>query len=180
MSSPTHASPRPSPRSSPQRVRRGRVRRVLDVVALVAAAGIALAAVTGCGGPDTLSGTLRTADTKGKDSAPMSGGWVAVLTADQLADFLRQSGISQPSAQVAAFVEGRVRHVAIGESGGTLVPVDDDGKFTTSVTGPRQLCVLRELPQVDVLRGCATVDLPADGDLAITVGDDGVVAKLQG
>lgn len=109
----------------------------------------------------------------------MSGGWVAVLTSDQLADFLRQSGISQPSTRGLAFVEGRVRHEAIGETGGTLVPVDDDGKFTTAVTGPRQVCVLRELPQVDLLRGCAAVDLPAEGNLAITVGDDGVAATLR-
>jgi hypothetical protein len=159
--------------------RRGRVRRAVGVVALVTAAGLALAGVSGCGGPDALSGTLRTADTKSKDGAPMSGGWVAVLTSDQLADFLRQSGISQPSTRGLAFVEGRVRHEAIGETGGTLVPVDDDGKFTTSVTGPRQVCVLRELPQVDLLRGCAAVDLPADGDLAITVGDDGVTAAVR-
>jgi len=29
------------------------------------------------------------------------------------------------------------------------------------------------------VRGCAAVDLPADGRLAITVGDDGVRAKLS-
>ena len=179
MSSPTHASRRPSRRPSRRRVRRGRVPRAVGIVALVTAAGLALTGVTGCGGPDALSGTLRTADTKGKDGAPMSGGWVAVLTSDQLADFLRQSGISQPSTRGLAFVEGRVRHEAIGETGGTLVPVDDDGRFTTAVTGPRQVCVLRELPQVDLLRGCAAVDLPAEGNLAITVGDDGVAVTLR-
>jgi hypothetical protein len=148
-------------------------------VAAVAALGLALTGVTGCGGPDELNGTLRTADAKGKDGAPMSGGWIAVLTPDQTADFLSQSGIDQPTARGLAFVEGRVRHEAIAETGGLLVPVDDDGKFTTTVTGPRQLCVLRELPQVDVLRGCAAVDLPAEGDLAITVGADGVAATLR-
>ena len=178
MSSPSHASPRPSRRPTYGSSRR-RVPRVVAVGSVVTALGLALTGVTGCGGPDELKGTLRTADTKAGHGAPMSGGWIAVLTADQLADFLRQSGISQPSAQGSAFVEGRVRHEAIGETGGTLVPVGDDGKFTTTVTGARQLCVLRELPQVDLLRGCAAVDLPGDGDLAITVGDDGVVAKLH-
>ena len=181
MSSPTHASPRPAP-GAPLAAFVGTSRRRVPrvaVVAVVTALGLALGGLTGCGGPDGLKGTLRTADTKAKHGGPMSGGWIAVLTTDQLADFLRESGISQPSAQGSAFVEGRVRHEAIGEAGGTLLPVDDKGKFTTTVTGPRQLCVLRELPQVDVLRGCASVDLPADGDLAITVGDDGVVAKLR-
>jgi hypothetical protein len=182
MSSPTHASPRRIPGAPLGPLvgsSRRRVRRVAAVVAVVAALAFALTGITGCGGPDELKGTLRAADTKAKHGGPMSGGWIAVLTTDQLADFLRQSGISQPSAQGSAFVEGRVRHEAIGETGGTLVPVDEDGKFTTTVTGPRQLCVLRELPQVDVLRGCAAVDLSADGELAITVGDDGVVAKLH-
>jgi hypothetical protein len=182
MSSPTHASPGPSP-GAPLAPFVGSSRRRVPrvaVVAVVAALGVALTGVTGCGGPNELKGTLRTADTKAKHGGPMSGGWIAVLTTDQLADFLRESGISQPSAQGSAFVEGRVRHEAIGETGGSLVSVDDNGKFTTTVTGPRQLCVLRELPQVDVLRGCAAVDLPADGDLAITVGDDGVVGKLHG
>jgi hypothetical protein len=170
MPSRTHASPRQPPRPS---------RRRVPVVAVVAALGLTLTGVTGCSGPDELTGTLRTAGTKAKPGGPMSGGWIAVLTTDQLADFLRQSGISQPSAQGSAFVEGRVRHEAISATGGTLVSVDDEGKFTTTVTGPRQLCVLRELPQVDVLRGCASVDLPGDGNLAVTVGDDGVVAKLH-
>jgi hypothetical protein len=177
MSSPTRrpasSLPSSSPSSSPSRSRRA------PVVALVAAAGLALAGVTGCGGPDSLSGTLQTADAKGKDGSPLSGGWIAVLTEDQAADFLTQSGIDRPSAEGLAFVEGRVRHEAIAETGGTLVPVDDDGKFTTTVTGPRRLCVLRELPQVDVLRGCAAVDLPAKGSLDITVGDDGVAATLR-
>jgi hypothetical protein len=177
MSSPTRrpasSLPSSSPSSSPSRSRRA------PVVALVAAAGLALAGVTGCGGPDSLNGTLQTADAKGKDGAPLSGGWIAVLTEDQVADFFTQSGIDQPTARGLAFVEGRVRHEAIAETGGTLVPVDDDGKFTTTVTGPRRLCVLRELPQVDVLRGCAAVDLPAKGSLDITVGDDGVAATLR-
>ena len=150
----------------------------LCLAGLVAAA-LALAGLTGCGGPDAVSGTLRTADAKGKDGAPMVGGWIAVLTDAQAADFWAQSGIDQPTDDGLAFVAGRVRHEAIAETGGTLVTVDDAGKFTTTVTGRHQLCVLRELPQVDLVRGCAAVDLPSDGTLAITVGDDGVRAKLS-
>ena len=160
MSSPTRRRSPPAPHARHSSSRR-RSRRRTDVVALVLAAGLALTGVSGCGGPDALDGTLRTADAKGKDGAPMAGGWIAVLTADQVADLLAQSGIDQPSTRGLAFVAGRVRHEAIAETGGTLLPVDDGGKFTTTVTGPRQLCVLRELPQVDVLRGCAVVDLPA-------------------
>jgi len=145
---------------------------------LALAAALALTGLTGCGGPDALRGTLRTAPTKGNDGTPLVGGWIAVLTQAQANDFWAQSGIDQPTEDGLAFVTGRVRHEAIGELGGTLVPVDDQGTFTTTVTGRHQLCVLRELPQVDLVRGCATVDLPAKGTLAITVGDDGVRAKL--
>lgn len=167
---PPHQWPLPSPHRSP---------RAASGVALVAVVGLALTGVTGCGGPDALDGSLRTADTQGKDGAPMSGGWIAVLTDDQAADFWAQSGIDQPTPGGLAFVEGRVRHEAIAETGGTLLPVDDEGRFTTTVTGPHRLCVLRELPQVDLLRGCAAVDLPAKGWLDITVGDDGVVGTLR-
>jgi hypothetical protein len=173
MSSPTRRPVSSSLRSWPRRSPRA------PVVALVAAVGLALTGVTGCGGPDSLNGTLQTADAKGKDGAPLSGGWIAVLTEDQAADFFTQSGIDQPSAEGLAFVEGRVRHEAIAETGGALVRVDDDGKFTTTVTGPHRLCVLRELPQVDLLRGCAAVDLPAKGTLDITVGDEGATATLR-
>jgi hypothetical protein len=151
----------------------------LASVAAVVGGLLAMAALSGCGGPDGLTGTLQTADATGKDGVAMSGGWIAVLTADQAADFWTQSGIDPPSAGGLAFVEGRVRHEAVAEAGGTLEPVDDDGTFSITVTGTRQLCVLRELPQVDVLRGCAAVDLPADGTLALTVGADGVQAALD-
>jgi hypothetical protein len=147
--------------------------------ALAAAAGLAVLVVTGCGGPDALNGTLRTADTRAKGGSPLAGGWVAVLTAEQAADFFDQSGIDQPNASGLAVVEGRVRHEAIAETGGTLLAVHDDGTFTTTATGPRQVCVLREFPQVDVLRGCAAVDLPATGRLDLTVGADGVAATLR-
>jgi hypothetical protein len=146
---------------------------------LTVAAAVALTTLTGCGGPDSVSGTLRTADAKGKHGAPMVGGWIGVLTDAEAADFWSQSGIDGPTEDGLAFVTGRVRHEAVAETGGTLLTVDDQGKFTTTVTGRRQLCVLRELPQVDLVRGCAAVDLPANGTLAITVGDDGVRAKLS-
>jgi hypothetical protein len=149
------------------------------VAALVAVAALALTSLTGCGGTDGLSGTLRTTEVKGTDGVPMTGGWVAVLTADQLADFLTQSGIDVPGADGLAFVEGRVRHEAVSETGGTLLAVDDDGRFSTTVTGPRRLCVLRELPQVDLVRGCVEVDLPDDGNLDLTLGDDGLRATLR-
>ena len=171
MPPPTRMLPTSSAQPATHRSRR------LAAVAL--AAGLALTGTTACGGSDAVHGTLRTAEAKDKDGAPMPGGWIAILTDDQAADFWAQSGIDQPGATDLAFVEGRVRHEAVAGTGGSLVPVDDEGKFTTILTGPHQLCVLRELPQVDVLRGCATVDLPADGSLDITVGDDGVVATLR-
>jgi hypothetical protein len=159
----------PSPTGRPPRA----------TTALVAVAILALTTLTGCGGTDGLKGTLRAAPAHGKHGSPMTGGWVAVLTSDQLADFLDQSGIDPPGEADLAFVEGRVRHEAVTETGGTLLPVGDDGTFSTTLTGRRQLCVLRQLPQVDLLRGCATVDLPADGGLDLTVGDDGVKAELR-
>ena len=177
MSSPTRRPPSSSAHSPADSSTRRSPRTA--AVALFVAGGLALTSLTGCGGPGALSGTLRTADTKGKDGDPMPGGWIAVLTDDQAADFWTQSGIDQPGASGLAFVEGRVRHEAVAETGGTLVRVDDNGKFTTTVTGPRQLCVLREHPQVDVVRGCASVDLPAEGALDVTVGDDGVRATLR-
>lgn len=169
MSSPTCRQPYAPTRRRPR----------TTILATLAAGLLALTTVTGCGGADGLQGTLRTADTQGEDGAPMVGGWVALLTAEQAAAFWDQSGLNRPEAGDLAHVEGRVRHEAVAESGGTLIPVDDDGKFTTSLTGPRHLCVLREFPQVDVLRGCAEMDLPADGTLDITVGDDGVQATLR-
>jgi len=152
--------------------------RVVTAVLTVAAA-LALTALTGCGGPDAVHGTLRTAAAKGKDGAPMVGGWIAVLTDAQAADFWAQSGIDQPTDDGLAFVTGRVRHEAVAETGGRLLTVDDQGRFTTTITGRRQVCVLRELPQVDLVRGCAAVDLPTTGTLDIAVGDNGVLATLH-
>jgi hypothetical protein len=149
------------------------------LVRLGAVAVLAGAAVTGCGGPDGFHGTLRAADTKGKAGTVMSGGWVAVFTPEQASEFWNRSGLSIPGAHDLGYVEGRVVHETVADSGGTLLPVDEDGTFTTTITGPRQLCVLRELPPVDLVRGCAAVDLPAEGELDIIVGEGGVRATLR-
>jgi hypothetical protein len=153
-----------------------RSRRPALAAVLAALAGLALAA---CGGADGVHGTLEAA-AAGDSSEPMTGGWVAILTADQAADFFAASAIDPPTDADLGFVQGRIRHEAVTDAGGSLSTVDDDGHFAVTVTGPHRLCVIRELPQVDLLRGCVTVDLPVDGDLTVTVtADEGTRAVLD-
>jgi hypothetical protein len=60
-----------------------------------------------------------------------------------------------------------------------LVSIDEKGGFALSVTGRHTVCRLLQTPQVDVLKGCAVVDLPAKGSLKLSVGDTGLLARLD-
>lgn len=146
---------------------------------VVAVLALALAgAATGCGGPDGLQGRVVTV-AKGRTGAAVPGGWVAVLTDDQLRDYLSRSGIDTPPDDQLGYVSGRVLHEAVGQAGGTLVTVDDKGAFLLRTTGRRVLCLLYPAGQVDVLSGCAAVDLPAEGTLTMGTGDAGVTASVR-
>lgn len=148
-------------------------------VLALAAACVALAGVlSGCGGPDGLQGRVVSVD-KGRTGKPVPGGWVALLTPEQLSAWLSSSGIDTPPDEQLAYASGRVRHEAVGQAGGTLVPVDEKGQFATTATGRRVLCLLFSAGQVDVLRGCAVATLPPDGTLTAGVGDAGVTATVR-
>ena len=133
---------------------------------------------TACGGPDGLQGRVVTV-AKGRTGAAVPGGWVAVLTDDQLRDYLARSGIDTPPDDQLGYVSGRVLHEAVGQAGGTLVTVDDKGRFALRTTGRRVLCLLYPAGQVDVLSGCAAGDLPAGGTLTVGTGDAGVTASVR-
>lgn len=145
------------------------------------AAGAALLlAVAACGGPDALEGTVVSAGAAGQDDQPLGGGRLAVLDDDGLRDFLGAAGIDTPPDSELAYLGGRVRRDDVTRAGGSLVTIDDEGKFTLRTTGRRTICLLVETPQVDVLRGCANLDLPATGTLTVTVGKDELRAVLKG
>jgi hypothetical protein len=139
---------------------------------------LALVALAGCGGADAVEGQV-VAVTKGKDDRPLSGGWVAVLEDDSLLDFLTGSGIDRPTSDDLPYLSGRVLHDDVARSGGTLATIDADGKFTLHATGRRTVCRLVEAPQVDLLKGCAVVDLPARGKLRLATGETGLRATLD-
>jgi hypothetical protein len=165
--------------SSGARSSRGpRHRRVVGAAAAVLLA-VPLAAVTGCGGPDGLEGTVVAVDDTGKGDRPLGGGWVAVLDADGLVDFLSGSGIDPPSADDLPYVAGRVLRDDVTRAGGSLATVDEDGAFALTATGRHTVCRLVEAPQVDLLKGCAVVDLPARGRLQLSVGEAGLRATLD-
>jgi hypothetical protein len=69
----------------------------------------AAGALTGCGGPDEVQGTV-VAVTKGQDDRPLPGGWVAVFNDDALLDFLSGAGIDVPGRTDLPYVGGRVLH----------------------------------------------------------------------
>lgn len=146
---------------------------VATVVALAAAAS-----TTACGGPDGLQGRVVSV-AKGRTGAVVPGGWVAVLTADQLRDYLSRSGLDTPPDDQLGYVSGRVLHEAVGQAGGTLATVDDKGRFPLRTTGRRVLCLVYSAGQVDVLDGCAAVDIPAEGTLTVGTGDAGVTASVR-
>ena len=139
---------------------------------------VALFTVTGCGGPDSLEGTV-VAVKGGKDDRALGGGWVATFGDDALLDFLSNAGIDVPGRTDLPYVGGRVLHEDVARSGGSLATIDQDGKFALTVTGRQTICRLVETPQVDVLKGCAAVDLPAKGRLRLSVGDTGLQARLD-
>lgn len=171
----TPDAPRPAagPRGRPVPRRHGVLR---PGAAAVLALG--LGTLTGCGGPDSLEGTVVSAS--GTGDRPLGGGWVAALTDDELRDFLGTAGIDVPGAADLPYVGGRVLRDGVTQAGGTLATVDQDGRFALTVTGRHTVCRLVEAPQVDVLKGCAVLDLPAQGTLELSVGDDGLRAALDG
>ena len=140
--------------------------------------GRAAGGVGGWGGPaGGLGGVGWVAP--GRRGPPVPGGWVAVLTDDQLRDYLSRSGLDTPPDDQLGYVSGRVLHEAVSQAGGTLVTVDDTGRFALRTTGRRVLCLLYSAGQVDVLDGCAAVDLPAAGTLTVGTGDAGVTASVR-
>lgn len=83
-----------------------------------------------------------------------------------------------PSSADQPYVGGRVLRDDVTRAGGTLATIDEDGTFALKATGRHTVCRLVEAPQVDILRGCAAVDLPADGRLELSVGEGGLRASL--
>jgi hypothetical protein len=136
--------------------------------------------VAGCGGPDRLEGTVVSVDDTGKGDRPLGGGWVAAFGDDALLGFLSEAGIDVPGSADLPYVGGRVLHDDVTRSGGSLAAIDQDGTFTLTVTGRHTVCRLLEAPQVDLLKGCAVVDLPAKGRLKLSVGKAGLRAALDG
>jgi len=142
---------------------------------------LVLLAVAACGGADGLDGTVRVADTKGGGDRALSGGWVAVMTADQADALWAGAGADPPTAADLPYLNTRVRHEDVTALGGLLVAVDDKGGFTTTARGRRVLCLVRPVPQQpDLLRGCASVTLPESGTVEVTVGAGGTHAKVDG
>ncbi|MDR6863506.1 hypothetical protein [Phycicoccus sp. 3266] len=152
--------------------------RLVTTGAAAVLALVATASTTACGGPDGLQGRVVTV-AKGRTGAAVPGGWVAVLTDDQLRDYLSGSGLDTPPDDQLGYVSGRVLHEGVGRAGGTLVTVDDKGQFLLRTTGRRVLCLLYPAGQVDLLDGCAAVDLPAEGTLTVGTGDAGVTASVR-
>jgi hypothetical protein len=150
-------------------------------VRIGAAAGLALTlGLTARGGPDGLEGTVLKAPTGAGSSAPYAGGWVASFTPDQLVTFWYDAGIDPPADPELPVAEGRVSHDGVSRTGGRLAPVDDAGRFSlTGATGVHVVCLLREAGQVDLLRGCASLTLPAQGRLTLTSGPNGLRARLD-
>ncbi|KQU65314.1 hypothetical protein ASD62_09830 [Phycicoccus sp. Root563] len=145
----------------------------------LAAGAVLLLTVGACGGPDTLQGTVVSAAAAGKAGTPLDGGRLAVLDDGGLRDFLGAAGIDTPPQAELAYLGGRVRHDDVTRAGGSLVTIDDKGEFTLTTTGRRTICLLLETPQVDVLRGCVALELPASGHLRITVAKDELKAALE-
>lgn len=153
-------------------------RRVVGAAASVLLV-VPLAAVAGCGGPDRLEGTVVAVADAGKGGRPLGGGWVAAFGDDALLGFLSGAGIDVPSSGDLPYVGGRVLHDDVARSGGSLAAIDQDGTFALTVTGRHTVCRIVEAPQVDVLKGCAVVDLPARGRLTLSAGEAGLRATLD-
>ena len=143
------------------------------------AGAVLVLALTACGGPDVLEGTVVTASTTGTDDQPLGGGRLAVLDDGGLRDFLGAAGIDTPPEADLPYLAGRVRRDDVTRAGGSLVTIDDKGEFTLTTRGRRTICLLLETPQVDLLRGCVVLDLPAAGSLALTTSTEELTAELD-
>lgn len=169
----------PSCSTPPARGRRAAdARGALGALGALALA-LALFALAGCGGPEAIEGTVVAVDDTGKDDRPLGGGWVAVLDDGSLREFLGGAGIDVPSSGDLPYAAGRVLRDDVTRAGGILAAIDEDGRFALRATGRHTVCRLAEAPQVDVLHGCAVVDLPADGRLRLSVGEAGLRAALD-
>ena len=138
-----------------------------------------LLALTACGGPEGIEVTVVAVHDTGQDDRPLGGGWVAVLDDGSLREFLSGAGLDVPSSGDLPYAGGRVLHDDVTRAGGVLAVVDEDGTFALRATGRHTVCRVAEAPQVDVLRGCAVVDLPTDGRLRLSVGEAGLQATLD-
>ncbi len=154
-------------RTMPAGTRAGAVAGILAATLVVGA----------CGGQDGVDGEVRST-TSGKDHA-LAGDWVAVLDEDSARAWWGMSGMDPPSAAELAYLDNPVRHDDVAQAGGSLLEVDQDGKFRLEVSGVRIVCRVVALAQVDRIAGCARVDLPTDGTLRLTATRDGLTAKVD-
>ena len=85
------------------------------------------------------------------------------------------------AAETGARKPGRARPcglavdpAAVEQMGGELVPVDEDGTFSTKATGGQLLCRLRGTSRQAGAAGCVIVELPVQGGLRLIFREEGL------
>lgn len=115
------------------------------------------------------------ADDTGLMDRPDSGGWVVLVPVSSHP--WKPLGLPKPeraNPAVLAHAGFAVDPAAVEQMGGELVPVDEDGTFSTKATGGQLLCRLRGTSRQAGAAGCVIVELPVQGGLRLIFGEGGL------
>ncbi|SOC52307.1 hypothetical protein [Ornithinimicrobium cerasi] len=128
-----------------------------------------------------VTGRAVLVDDTGLPPRPDGGGSVLLVPEALLGNLWSEVGLTEPD-DLAHVGFSADPEVLIG-LGAQVVPVDRDGHFSLTRTGPHLLCRLPEPAtsgsSVGRVRGCDHVDLPVSGALRVTWGEGGLSASLR-
>lgn len=128
-----------------------------------------------------VTGRMVLLDDTGLPPTPDSGGGLLAIPEAALPDLWQAVGEPELEGQGAfahAAFDARVSLVA--DLDGEIVPVDDEGHFRLSRSGPHLLCRTSDTGRAGELSagGCDLVQLPESGALEATFGEGGFHARV--
>ena len=122
-----------------------------------------------------VTGRMILLDDTGRPPIPDWGGGIVVIPESALVDLWRRVG--RKELDDLAYISFAVDTDMVGDLGGEIVPVDDDGHFRLTTAGPQLICRLRDSTTSGTTSGCDRVDLPVSGSLTVTFGEGGFHAE---
>jgi hypothetical protein len=119
-----------------------------------------------------VTGRAILVDDTGRPPLADGGGEIVVIPETALTGLWRRIGPGEPDD--LAHIGFTLDPDMVADLGGEIMPVDDDGHFRLTHTGPQLICRLPDSSASPAfVRGCDRVDLPVSGAVTVSFGEGG-------